>query len=88
MKTSNLKQKGAKIRRFPLSQMKRKMCRFCAERATVIDYKDVRKLEKLVSERGKILPVRITGTCAKHQRMLRRAINRARFLALLPHVKS
>ncbi len=65
---------------------RRKVCQFCAEKAESIDYKDVEKLKKFVTERGKILPKRITGTCAKHQRELTTAVKRARIVALLPYV--
>ena len=61
------------------------MCQFCADKAETIDYKDVEKLKKYVTERGKILPKRITGTCAVHQREVTRAIKRARIVALLPY---
>ena len=64
---------------------RRKVCNFCAEKSEFIDYKDVLKLRKYVSERSKILPRRITGTCAKHQRELTTAIKRARQIALLPY---
>ena len=64
---------------------RRKVCQFCVEKAETIDYKDVTKLRKFVSERSKILPRRVTGTCAKHQRELTVAIKRARHLALLPY---
>lgn len=64
---------------------RKKVCAFCAEKATTIDYKDFNKLRRYVSERGKILPRRITGTCAKHQRALTTAIKRARHIALLPY---
>ena len=63
---------------------RKKVCAFCEENAEYIDYKDVAKLRKFVSERGKILPRRISGTCAKHQRELTTAIKRARHVALLP----
>lgn len=63
---------------------KKKVCAFCAEEGP-IDYKDVYKLKKYITERGKILPRRITGTCAKHQRELTTAIMRARNIALLPY---
>lgn len=63
---------------------KKKVCAFCADKAETIDYKDVSKLRKYVSERGKILPRRISGNCAKHQRELTVAIKRARNIALLP----
>lgn len=65
---------------------KKKVCAFCAEKATWIDYKDGAKLRKFVSERSKILPRRITGTCAKHQRELTTAIKRARQIAVLPYI--
>jgi small subunit ribosomal protein S18 len=64
---------------------RKKVCAFCVENATYIDYKDVAKLRRFVSERAKILPRRVTGTCAKHQRMLTTAVNRARQIALLPY---
>lgn len=64
----------------------RKSCRFCADRQDYIDYKDTRLLMGYIPERGKILPRRISGTCAPHQRMLARAIKRARNAALLPFV--
>lgn len=63
---------------------RKKVCAFCVEKATEIDYKDVPKLKKYVTERGKILPRRISGTCAKHQRTLTEAIKRSRNIALLP----
>lgn len=63
---------------------KKKVCVFCGD-TTPIDYKDVARLKKYVSERGKILPRRITGTCAKHQRALTVAIKRARHVALMPY---
>ena len=65
---------------------RKKVCAFCADKEhDVIDYKDVNKLKRYVSERGKILPRRITGNCAKHQRALTVAIKRARHLALMPY---
>ncbi len=64
---------------------RRKVCTFCVEKADYIDYKDVAKLRRFTSERAKILPRRITGTCAKHQRALTTAIKRARQIALLPY---
>jgi len=63
---------------------KRKACNFCVDKIDNIDYKDVGRLRKFITERGKILPRRITGNCSKHQRELTRAIKRARILALLP----
>lgn len=63
---------------------RRKACSFCVDKVSHIDYKDVAKLRRFVSERAKILPRRVTGTCAHHQRALTIAIKRARHLALLP----
>mgnify|MGYP001155640650 CR=1 FL=1 len=63
---------------------RRKVCTFCVDKTTAIDYKDVSRLRRFVSDRGKIVPRRVTGTCAKHQRMLTGAIKRARHVALLP----
>ena len=65
-------------------KMKKKVCSFCQDKVEYIDYKDVAKLRKYVTERGKILPRRISGTCAKHQRELTDSIKRARNIALLP----
>ncbi|GIM28962.1 30S ribosomal protein S18 [Clostridium polyendosporum] len=67
-----------------MRRSKRKVCSFCVDKAEAIDYKDINKLRKYVTERGKILPRRISGTCAKHQRQLTDAIKRARNIALLP----
>ena len=63
---------------------RRKVCAFCVEKATAIDYKDTAKLKKFITEKGKMLPRRMTGVCAKHQRILASAIKRARPVALLP----
>jgi small subunit ribosomal protein S18 len=65
---------------------RRKVCRFCADSSLSIDYKDQKQLKYFITERGKIIPRRISGTCAKHQRALTRAIKRARTIALLPYV--
>jgi len=64
---------------------RRKACNFCADRVEHIDYKDPNKLKKFVTERGKILPRRISGNCARHQRALTGAIKRARDIALMPY---
>lgn len=64
---------------------RRKICRFCIEKVDLIDYKDVKLLQNYIPERGKILPRRISGSCATHQRMLAEAIKRARNIALLPY---
>ena len=85
---SNPAQKAEKtdgaMKRRPIRRRK-KVCVFCSDKSNVIDYKDVNKLKRFVSERGKILPRRITGNCAKHQRALTVAIKRARHLSLLPY---
>jgi len=65
----------------------KKACKFCKEGVKYIDYKDEKRLRKFITDRGKITPRRITGTCARHQRMLSTAIKRARILALVPFVK-
>ena len=65
---------------------KRRPCRFCESKEEYIDYKDEKRLFKFISEQGKIIPKRITGTCAKHQRQLVQSIKRARHLALIPFV--
>ena len=75
---SPMRKKGGMRRR-------KKVCVFCGEKNGEIDYKDTNKLKRYVSERGKILPRRITGNCAKHQRALTVAIKRARHLALMPY---
>ncbi|HEX3026910.1 MAG TPA: 30S ribosomal protein S18 [Clostridia bacterium] len=65
---------------------RRKVCSFCVDKVETIDYKDIAKLRRFLSERAKILPRRVTGTCAHHQRELTIAIKRARHIALLPYV--
>ncbi len=71
--------------RRPNKKGRRKVCAFCVEKVECIDYKDINKLNKFTSDRAKILPRRVTGTCAKHQRELTTAIKRARQIALLPY---
>ena len=70
----------------PAMRRRKKVCVFCADKVEFIDYKDTAKLRKFISERGKILPRRISGACAKHQREVNTAIKRARQVALLPYV--
>ena len=72
--------------RRPNKKGRRKVCAFCVEKVECIDYKDVNKLSKFTSDRAKILPRRVTGTCAKHQRQLTIAVKRARHVALIPYV--
>lgn len=80
----NKTERGDGPRRRPMHR-RRKVCVFCGKNS-VIDYKDTNLLKKYISERGKILPRRITGNCAKHQRALTAAIKRARHVALMPYV--
>lgn len=67
-------------------RFRKKVCKFCLEKIQVIDYKDDKRLRRFMTERGRIVPRRITGTCARHQRQLTVAIKRARHMALLPYV--
>jgi|SRR6516164_9186337 small subunit ribosomal protein S18 len=76
---------GPRPRRDYRNYNRRKVCAFCVDHVTEIDYKDLGRLRRYISERGKIDPRRKTGTCAKHQRRLTTALKRARFLALLPY---
>ncbi len=76
---------GARPRRDYRSFNRRKVCAFCVDHITEIDYKDLGRLRRYISDRGKIEPRRKTGTCAKHQRRLTIALKRARVLALLPY---
>ncbi|MBI4640663.1 MAG: 30S ribosomal protein S18 [Candidatus Tectomicrobia bacterium] len=64
--------------------IRRKICRFCTDKITAIDYKDIKSLRNLITERGKIIPRRISGNCSRHQRQLTAAIKRARNIALMP----
>ena len=76
-----------KVVKRPARKAPRKnVCTFCVDKATEIDYKDVAKLRKFITEKGKIVPRRMSGVCAKHQRLLAEAIKRARVMALLPYV--
>lgn len=76
---------GAPMKKRSGIRRRKKVCVFCGEKSAPIDYKDAARLKKYVSERGKILPRRITGNCAKHQRALTVAIKRARHISLLPY---
>ena len=73
------KKRNAKERR-----PKRRVCGFCVDKVTAIDYKDAARLRKFVTERGKIVPRRISGNCARHQRAVTSAVKRARIIALMP----
>jgi len=65
---------------------RKKSCRFCMDKTEVIDYKDVMRMKRFITEKGKIMPNRLTGNCAKHQRKITIAVKRARYMALLPYV--
>lgn len=65
---------------------RRKTCKFCSEKVKAIDFRDTGRLSKYTSERGKILPRRVSGTCARHQRQLARAVKRARAVAMMPYL--
>ena len=84
---SKIKAKADIKKRKSSLPLRKKFCRFCAEKIKAIDYKDVKRLESFIRERGKIISVRFSGNCAKHQRVLTEAIKRARFLSLLPYVQ-
>ncbi len=66
---------------------RKKFCRFCADKISHIDYKDLKTLEVFIKERGRIVSSRVSGNCARHQRELARAIRRARFISLIPYVR-
>jgi small subunit ribosomal protein S18 len=70
----------------PFNRRRKKVCTFCADKIDHIDYKDINRLKKCVSDRAKILPRRISGACAKHQRQITVAIKRARHVALMPYI--
>ena len=81
------KDKGSAENRRRAPRRRKKVCAFCADKEfKFVDYKDTAKLKRFLSERGKILPRRVTGTCAKHQRALTSAVKRARHVALMPYV--
>jgi small subunit ribosomal protein S18 len=70
-----------------LSSVRKKFCRLCVDKAKSLDYKDGKRLEAFIKERGKMVSTRISGNCAKHQRMVAEAIKKARFLSLMPYTK-
>lgn len=87
MSTNSNNQSEDKAIRRPMRRIpRRKVCSFCAEKIENIDYKDLPRLKKFITEKGKILPRRMSGVCAKHQRDLAQEIKRARIMALLPFV--
>lgn len=82
--SSVIKEGGKEGKKFVKRLPRKRVCAFCQSKAETIDYKDVNTLKKYITEGGKILPRRMTGTCAKHQRILSQAIKRARLVDLLP----
>lgn len=74
--------------KFKRTYYRRKVCKFCADSSLTIDYKDIKNIRYFITERGKITPCRISGNCARHQRLLALAIKRARNIALLPYTTS
>ncbi len=84
--TNQRTQRRTRRERDSQTPRKKRTCRFCDAKEVYIDYKDEKRLSRFVTEQGKIIPKRITGTCARHQRQLVQAIKRARHLALLPYV--
>ncbi len=70
-----------------LTSVRKKFCRLCVDKVKSLDYKDMRRLEAFIKERGKIVSTRISGNCAKHQRMVAEAIKKARFMSLLPYTR-
>ncbi|HBQ28672.1 30S ribosomal protein S18 [Peptococcaceae bacterium SCADC1_2_3] len=72
------------VKRERVRRAKKRVCSFCVEKTDYVDYKDIIHLRKYITERGKILPRRVSGNCARHQRVLTVAIKRARFMALIP----
>ena len=83
---SRSQRRDQKPRRKKRVYHRRKVCRFCADTSLLINYKDPKSLRYFITERGKIIPRRLSGSCAKHQRTLTHAIKRARTIALLPYV--
>ncbi|MCK9432750.1 MAG: 30S ribosomal protein S18 [Candidatus Omnitrophica bacterium] len=79
--------KIVKKKRNSLVPARKRFCRFCADKTGSIDYKDIKRLEVFITERGKINSSRFSGNCAKHQRMIKDLINKARFLSLLPYTR-
>lgn len=82
--TEVVEEKVERVKKYRKPMQKKKVCAFCVDKSNAIDYKDVAKLRRYITENGKILPRRQTGVCAIHQRELAQAIKRARIMALLP----
>jgi len=82
------KTRGKRRPRNAKHSLRKRFCRLCQDKSTSLDYKDIKRLEKFTNDRGKVISRRSSGNCARHQRIVARAIKRARFVALLPYVKS
>ncbi len=82
-----LRVKRVARKRDVLSSVRKKFCRLCVDKVKALDYKDTRRLEAFIKERGKIVSTRISGNCAKHQRMVAEAIKKARYLSLMPYTR-
>ena len=82
---AKFEKKNSRVRKKKI-MIRRRFCRFCADENLEINYKDIKTLKHFITERGKIIPKRITGTCAKHQRKIAREIKKARVIAILPYV--
>ncbi len=81
------KKKLLKKKKDALGPVRKRFCRFCADKSGSIDYKDIKRLEVFITEKGKINSSRFSGNCARHQRRIRELINKARFLSLLPYTR-
>jgi len=86
IKTKTFTKSATKKRDLNLITRKR-FCRFCVDKVKSVDYKDIKRLETFITERGKILSSRISGNCAKHQRLIAEAIKKARFISLVPYTR-
>ena len=84
--TRTMKKRKDFNKREPRGFFRQKVCKFCVEKQEDVDYKNTPRLQKFLTEKGKIIPSRISGNCARHQRQLARAIKRARAISLLPYV--
>jgi len=82
-----VKTKAVVRKRDKIFPARKRFCRFCVDKVKTIDYKDIKRLEAFIKDRGKIIPSRHSGNCAKHQRLVAEAIKKARFLALVPYAR-
>jgi len=87
MRLKEREPRGARKKPGGFLSLRKRVCRFCKEKINSVDYKDIKRLERFINDRGKIVSSRICGNCAKHQRVVARAIKRARFISLIPYVK-